>query len=509
MNRRCKRVVAATLSLAAGAALVAGCEVGPNYHHPNVVAPAAYGEAHTGPSTRPGPPTDLAVWWKTFHDPELESLVDRSIDGNLTLLTTEARVRQARAQQGATIANLFPFFSVNGQAIREKSSSNLGTGADLASVTGISGVNSGRSSHSYPFYSAAIDATWQLDVFGGLRRAAESAGYSLESVIDARRAEVVTLSSEVATDYVQLRGLQAQLNLTYSNLKTQQDSLDLTRSRFKAGLNSDLDVAQAQAQVATTAAQLPTLETSIKQTIHAISVLLGQEPMALAAELGKDMPIPPAPSEVPVGLPSELLRRRPDVLEAEYNLAAATANIGVQVAQIFPQFDLTGDIGQEASRFHLLTQGASTAYSIGPSVTWRFFEAGQLINEIRVSNAEQAQALYSYKQIVLQSFQDVEDVLVAYAQDQNRTKALADAVAADQRAVDLSNELYTRGLGDFLNVLTAEQSLFAAQQNLVISQTSVSNDLISLYRALGGGWDEHNEDRFHKNEDPKTPIVLD
>ncbi|HSV16184.1 MAG TPA: TolC family protein, partial [Tepidisphaeraceae bacterium] len=293
------------------------------------------------------------------------------------------------------------------------------------------------------------------------------------------------------------------------NLKAQQDTLDLTRSRFKAGLTSDLDVARAQALVATTAAQVPALEIQIKQTIHRLGILLGEEPMALAAELGKTAPIPPSPSEVPVGLPSELLRRRPDVRQAERQLEASTARIGVAVAQLFPRFSLTGSLGQESGRFGLLARGDSTFWSFGPSVTWRVFDTNQLINQVRVANAQQQASLINYKRTVLQSFSDVEDALVAYSQDQNRTRSLADSVAANQRAVDLSNQLYARGLGDFLNVLDAERQLYAAENDLTISEAAVGSDLVQLFKALGGGWDETNEKEFEKHEDPKQKVAME
>jgi NodT family efflux transporter outer membrane factor (OMF) lipoprotein len=231
--------------------------------------------------------------------------------------------------------------------------------------------------------------------------------------------------------------------------------------------------------------------------------------MAVAAELEKDAPIPPSPTEIPVGLPSDLLRRRPDVMEAERQLAESTANIGVAVANLFPKFSLTGSLGQQSARFGLIARADSTYWSIGPTVTWNVFNANQLVNQVRVSNALQQQALLNYKQTVLQSFSDVEDALVAYAQDQNRTKALVDAVTANQRSVDLSNQLYSRGLIDFLDLLVAQRSLYTVQTDLAASQTNVATDLVQLYKALGGGWDEKNEDQFHKNEDPAQKIVME
>jgi outer membrane protein, multidrug efflux system len=490
---------ARVMMVLATAAAIGGCAVGIDYKKPKTPNPSTFGEAHSGPTTQPAQEVDLTQWWTTFHDKELDSLIHRAVASNLDLLTAEARVRQARAQLGVENAQLFPTVDINASAQRAQSSRNA-VGASSGGVVSTGGTRRTN------LFVGGFDAGWEIDVFGGTRRAIEAASADLEAQVDARRNVLITITAEVARDYILIRGFQEQLALTYSNLKSQQDTLELTRSRFRAGLTSDLDVANAQANVATTAADIPTLQISIQQTIHALGVLLGEEPMALNEELGKDAPIPPVPSEVPVGLPAELLRRRPDVRQAERLLAESTANIGVAVANLFPKFSLTGTLGQQSGRFGLIGMADSSSFwSIGPTVQWRIFDANQLRNEVRVSNALQEQALLNYEKTVLQSFTDVEDALVAYAQDQNRTKALADSVSANQRAVDLSNQLYTRGLGDFLNVLTAERSLYAAQSDLTISQSNVATDLVQLYKAMGGGWDDRNEEQFHKNEDPALP----
>lgn len=477
-------------------AAVGGCAVGIDYKRPKVATPTAFGEAHRGPTTQAVAVVDLAHWWTTFNDPEMESLIQRAIASNLDLLTAEARVRQARAQLGVEQAFLFPTVDTSVSATKSQSSRNVGGFNNQA----------GAGDRRVDLYQGGFDAGWEIDVFGGTRRAIEAASADLESQVDARRNVLVSVTAEVARDYILLRGDQAQLTLTYSNLKSQQDTLDLTRSRFKAQLVSDLDVANAQANVATTASQIPALQIQIKQTIHALGILLGQEPMALAAELEKTAPIPPTPSEVPVGVPSDLLRRRPDVRQAERQLASATANIGVAVAQLFPKFSLTGSIGQESTRLGLIARAdGSSFWSIGPTVSWRIFDANQLRDQVRVQNALQEQALLNYQKTVLQSFSDVEDALVAYAQDQNRTKSLAESVSANQRAVSLSNQLYRAGLGDFLNVLTAERNLYSAQLEMTLSQSNVATDLVQLYKALGGGWDANHEQQFQKNEDPALP----
>ena len=502
-----KTLLFSALSLALG-----GCMVGIDYNTPPTKSPAHFGEgAATQPSTQPAEAKiDLTHWWKTFNDPELDSLIQRAVKNNNTLLQAQVRVRQARAQLGVEWGTEFPTLSVDGSVSRKQESKTLGTanGGVSSGTAGTSAVSAAGIGRRTNVFSGSFDSSWEIDVFGGNRRAIESAGYDLEAQVDARRYALVTLTADVAQDYTLLRGYQLQLKLTKDNAKSEEDTLELTKSRFNAGLVSDLDVAQAQASVATTVAEEPTLEIEIKQEIHAISILLGEEPMALIAELTVVKPIPPVPTEIPVGLPSDLLRRRPDVRESERLLAESTANIGVAVANLFPKFSLTGSLGQESSRLRLIARDASNVWSIGPSVSWQLLDYNQLRSEVRVTNAEQQEALYSYRQTVLQSFGEVEDALVAYAQDQVRGKALNDEVVADQRAVDLSTQLYQRGLGDFLNVLTAERSLYTAQSDLSVSQSSVATDLVALYKALGGGWDEQDEEKFKKFEDPKIPVAM-
>jgi NodT family efflux transporter outer membrane factor (OMF) lipoprotein len=246
---------------------------------------------------------------------------------------------------------------------------------------------------------------------------------------------------------------------------------------------------QAAAQLATTQAQVPTLETSLKQGIHRLGVLLGQDPGALLPELSREAPIPPTPPEVPVGLPADLLRRRPDVRRTERQLAAATARIGVAVADLFPKLSLTGSLGLQSDQLANLPLGSSRFWSLGPSLSWPVFDAGRIRANIQVQNTREAQRLAQYTQAVLTALEEVENALVAYSREQVRRHKLTEAVEANQRAVELANELYIRGLGDFLNVLEAQRSLFASQSGLVESEAMVSSNVVALYKALGGGWE--------------------
>jgi NodT family efflux transporter outer membrane factor (OMF) lipoprotein len=297
------------------------------------------------------------------------------------------------------------------------------------------------------------------------------------------------LTSEVALNYLDLRGFQRQLAIARQNLAAQQYSADLTRRRQRGGFVSALDVAQADAQVASTLSQIPLLEQSARQTIYSLSVLLGREPAALVQELSGDGAIPPVPPEVPVGLPSDLLRRRPDIRRAEAQLHAATARIGVATADLFPRFSLSGALNVQGSKVKDLTNWNNAFWSFGPAVSWPLFSAGRIRSNIAVQNALTDQALLSYEQTVLTALQEVENALVAYAQEQQHRAALQDAVTANRRAVDLAQLLYSQGQTGFLDVLTAQRSLYASEDALVQSERTIATNLVALYKGLGGGWE--------------------
>jgi len=338
-------------------------------------------------------------------------------------------------------------------------------------------------------YQAGFDAGWEIDVFGGTRRAIEAARYGYEAQVEARRAALVTLLSEVARNYVALRGEQHELAIVQNNVASQVDTLRLTRSKFEAGIATDLDVARQEAQVASTQSQIPTLQTVIQQAIHRLSVLMNESPAALEEELALAEDLPSGPAVVPAGLPSDLVRRRPDVRQAERQLAQATANIGVAVADLFPKFNLTGALGLESLSLKTLASSKNIFWSFGPSLDWKIFSAGQVQANIRVQNARQEEALIQYRQAVLGAMSDVEDALVAYNQEQARREALKRAVESNRRATDLAKQLNQAGVVDFLNVLTAQQSLYLSEDQLAQSEQTVSTNLIALYKALGGGWE--------------------
>jgi NodT family efflux transporter outer membrane factor (OMF) lipoprotein len=468
-----------------GLLLVAsGCAVGPNYKKPDVHVPAAWHEAHSdGVNSRAA---DLARWWTKFNDPLLNSLVERAVRSNLDLRLAEARIREARAARAVTAAGEWPAVDVSGSYSRNRASENaVGSRFQGAVVS----PTAGGSRAEQDLYRSGFDASWEIDVFGGVRRSVEAADATIEATIEERRNTLVTLLGEVAKNYIDLRGFQRRLEVARANLKTQQETLELTKVRFDAGLASDLDVAQAEAQVNTTAAQIPTLESSLKQVSHRLDVLLGSEPGALWGDLSHEGEIPSLPPEVLIGLPSELLRRRPDIGRAERQLAAATAQIGAAVADLFPKFSLTGTAGFQSISASDWFTGPSRFWSIGPTIRWPVFDAGRIRANIEVRNAQQEQALRQYEKTILTAFEDVENSLVSYGKEQARYRSLSEALAANRRAVEMANELYTRGLVDFLNVLETQRSLYSSESDLAQSEAAMASNLVALYKALGGGWE--------------------
>jgi NodT family efflux transporter outer membrane factor (OMF) lipoprotein len=482
------------LSLPALFLVITACSVGPNYKQPKFTTPDAYSEisSATRPTTHPttGPTTeastrpDYQMWWETLHDRELNSLIFRAAQNNPDVMAAEARIREARGTRGIAVSGLFPEINATGGYTHSKDSSNLPGISEASNIPGgfqLSGLES-------DLWQAGFDMTWEIDVFGGTRRAIESANAGVQAAVWDRRDVLVSLLSEVAVNYVALRGAQRELQIAQGNLQSQEQTLDLTRRRAEGGLVPYLDVAQQEAQVATTAATIPTFETRIRQAIHHLSMLLGLPPGALSDELSAVGPIPVGPASVPPGVPSELLRRRPDVRRAERQLAQASAEVGVATADLFPKFNVTGAFGWASQPLKKLFDYPSEMYNIAPGVTWDIFDAGKVLSNVKVQNAAQAAALENYRKSVLQSFQDVDDALVAFNREQVRLEALTRAVAANQRAVDLSTELFEKGSADFLSVLDAQRSLFTAEDAMAQSEEQVSANLIALYKALGGGW---------------------
>jgi NodT family efflux transporter outer membrane factor (OMF) lipoprotein len=464
-------------------AVTAGCAVGPDYRQPSAAAPAHWSETLAGGET--AAPDTVTAWWRTFNDSELDSLIDRTIRSNPDLRIAQARVREARAQYGIALAALAPSADASGADSRQQASHQQPV------------IGSVPLPPSTPFdnqvYQAGVDASWEIDVFGGRRRETEAARAEVGAFEYDRRATLMVLLGEVARNYVDVRGYQRRLAIAAENIDAQREGVAIARDRFAHGLATDLDVEESSTLLAQTQAEVPALEATLQASVHRLGVLLGQEPGALLAELSARAPIPAAPEVVPVGLPSDLLLRRPDVLRAERQLAAATAKIGVATSELFPKFYLTGAVGYQSVSAGDWFSSASSFWSIGPSVQWKIFDAGRVRATIRVQDARQAEALATYERTVLTAFEEVENGLVTYAKEQVRRRSLEEAVAFSRKSLDLANRLYAGGLTDFLRVLDAERSLYDAEDRLAQSDKAISGNLIALYESLGGGWQRYEQ----------------
>jgi NodT family efflux transporter outer membrane factor (OMF) lipoprotein len=492
------------LPIVAAAALITGCTVGPDFQRPEASVPAAWHatqaptEAAVSSATSSAPLN--SAWWTSFNDPELVKLEDQVVNANLDLKVASIRLAESRASRNITGAELYPTLEGNTSLTREQASGNgvlsqagvssastagsaSGTGAGVASAP------TGKATAPFNVWQAGFDSSWELDLWGRVRRSVEAADASVESQADTRRDLLVSTMAEVASDYIQLRGTQTVHTLTLDNLKAAQDIERVTREKKANGLATELDVAQASAQVATEKALLPQIEQQEAETINRLSFLLGQAPGALRAELQTAAPVPPTPPVVPVGLPSELARRRPDIREAEANLHSATAQIGVAKADFYPSITLTGSASLQALQYEQLGNWSSHQFAIGPSLTVPIFEGGRLKATLELRKQQQQEAAVSYQRTVLSAWHEIDNALTAYSAEQQRREQLEASVTDDQQALVLAQAQYKGGVGSFLQVLTAERSLLSAQQDLANNTTTISTNLVSLYKALGGGWE--------------------
>jgi multidrug efflux system outer membrane protein len=461
-------------------AILSGCMIGPNFKRPQTTLPADWAGPTAESRLLTPAEEELASWWTLFDDPTLVSLIEKAVQSNLDLKQAEARIRQARAARGIVAAGIGPTVDATGAYQRSRASG------------GSNGKSGGVITDQY---QAGFDAGWELDIFGGVRRAIEAADADLQAALETRRDVLVTLTAEVARNYIDLRAFQERIAIGRQNLETQKHSAALTRLRFQAGFVGALDVANADAQVATTTSQIPLLEASARQTIYSLSVLLGRDPAALIGELSPVAAIPLASPSIPLGVPSDLLRRRPDIRRAEAEIHAATALIGVATADLFPRFTISGSVGLRAGDFSSWFDWASRIWSFGPSASWNLFEMGRTRSNIEQQRALQDQSLITYRQTALTALQEVENALIASAKEEEHRRALHEAVGANRKSVDLATTLYTQGHTDFLNVLDTQRSLYATEDALVQSTGSVSTNLVALFKALGGGWSEGQEQK--------------
>lgn len=454
--------------------LAAGCmRVGPDYSPVTPDAPSRWhSDLQDGLTSGSVPPGSLAEWWERLNDDTLSDLEVRAVEGSLDVKAARARLLEARALRGISRASIFP---------------TLGTGASVTEYRTSENAAAGFSSDG-ELYSIGFDAGWELDLFGGLKRSVEAAQATLEAAQEELKGVLVSLQAEVALNYIEVRTYQVRLASTEANIKAQEETYALNRSRYEAGVISELAMQQALYGLERSRASLPTLESGLEAAKNRLAVLLGEKPGALHSLLADPVPIPVLPPTFVVDVPAETLRSRPDIRRAERGLAAQTAKVGVATSDLYPKFNLFGKIGLESvSAGDLLDYGSRT-WSVGPSASWSLFNAGAVRQNIAVQSARQEQVLIQYETTVLKALEEVENVLTAYAKEQNRHDYLSAAVAAARRADELAREQFTAGLVDFSNVLDAQRALLQLEDELAQNEGTMVSNLVRLYKAFGGGW---------------------
>jgi outer membrane protein, multidrug efflux system len=474
------------------AAPLADCAVGPNYQPPKPDVPAAWSAlpAASGQSSEVlAAPADAAgTWWSGFDDPELTSLIARAAVANLDAKEAVLRIAEARAQRDVTAADQWPSLSANASAQINQLSDTTPTGLLFSKVGHFPGVTGVNIPNPYSQYQLGFDASWEIDLFGRVRREMEAAKADAQASLEDSRAVLITTFGDVGRAYIDLRGAQSKRQILKDDIANEQDLLDLAGQRRRAGLSSDVDVVRAAADVTSAQAQLPMLDGQITQDINQLSKLLALEPGALRAELDAAQPVPPAPPRVPIGLPADLARRRPDIREAEARLHAATARAGVAVADLYPRLTLSADGGLQAESLSMLTNWASRFLTAGPTVELPIFDAGRRRATVRLQDVRAQEAALDYRRTVLTALNEVDNALAAFGADQGRCAALAETVDRNRDAVDLARQRYAAGVASFIDVLDAQRTLLQNQLLLADGRTSASTDLVVLYKALGGGW---------------------
>ena len=456
--------------------LLPACAVGPDYRPPEHAGPAPVDAAFANAGA-----TGLAAgalplqFWSAFKDPQLDRLVADSLAANHSLQAALANLRAARGGLRLQGSDRFPTITAGADWQYGRQSETQAPGLTRDQRTG-------------DVADAGFDAVWELDFFGRVRRGVEAAQAEAQQA-EASLADVqVSLSAEVARNYLELRGLQERLAVALGNADNQAQTLKITRARLDAGRGNELDTSRAEAQWQTTLASVPLIESEISARIHRLSVLSGRQPSALATALGLARPSPALPALTPVGTPEELLRRRPDIRVAERQLAAATARIGLAVGDLFPKLSFVGAIGYNAASLDDLGSGGSQRYGFGPSISWAAFDIGRVRSRIAIAEARSDAAFANYQSTVLGALEETESALVLYGRSQLRHERLALAAAASTRAARLARERFEAGLTDFVNVLEAERDALQAQDERVRSSTQSATALIAVYKALGGGW---------------------
>ncbi|MGY3260753.1 efflux transporter outer membrane subunit [Pseudomonas chlororaphis] len=457
---------------------LAACSVGPDFQRPEGPRVEAWATPQkAAPSQVVSSPLDER-WWEVFNDPQLSALSRRVLTDNLDLQLATSRLEQSRAARQVVTAERYPTSSASGGYARKRNS-----GEGLNDPSGHEGKS------AFNLWDAGFSASWELDFWGRVRRETEAADATLEVAENDRRGVLLSVLAETAQDYIQLRGVQSTRAVTEQNLDVARHSLKLSQLRLADGVATDLDVAEAAAQVATIESQLPALQQRQAQLINALCLLMGEPPQALHAQLAADAPVPQTPRQVAIGLPSQLAERRPDIRQAEARLHAATASIGVAKGDFYPRITLSGNFGSQAMQLSDFGSWGSRQFGIGPQFSLPLFDGGRLRGMLHLREAQQQEAAVAYQQTVLRAWHEIDDQLTRYNSSQLRRDSLAEAVRQNQIALRTAQQQYVEGVVDFVNVLTVQGALLATQEQLVESSTGVSLAMVGLYKALGGGWE--------------------
>ncbi len=481
---------------------LAGCAVGPDYHTPKMKLPdgfVAASDAKNASGTG-HEAVDPAKWWHALNDTELDSLIDRAIQANPSLEIALTRLQEARTFETVVAGRALPDLEASAGAGR-------GTGSNLARGRIAPPLNAASNTAGLEHITsiAGFDSAWEIDLFGRYRREIEAARYDTQAFAAARSAVLVTVVADVVRGYLDMRGLQTQGAVLGQNILSAKKSLELVQARFERGITNELDVTLARRELATLQAQIAPLASQISAAQYAIAVLLGQFPEELAKELAKPELIPQIPDQVDAGLPLDLIRRRPDVLEAERLLAGATARIGVATASLFPQLALSAGGGYQGQGLGVTPVSNRFIWSAGAGAIWPLLDFGTLDALVNLADLRTHELLINYKQTVLRAVQEVDSAMSGYAAQQDRLRNLGEALAASQRAVSLASQRYDRGLTDFLNVVDAERQQYDLEEQYAAAQVAVGEQFVALYKGLGGGWEQYQS--FPPIRQPQPAIV--
>jgi outer membrane protein, multidrug efflux system len=460
-------------AVAAAAALFSACAVGPNYHAPETKTAQQFDHLERAYFSSGGD-AQVAEFWRAFDDAMLERLVADALAANHDLALAQTRLREARALRRDAAFDLAPSILAGGGYTKTRT----------AAATAPPGLP-----RETELYDAGFDAFWELDFFGGVRRGIEAADAQFGVSEAERRDAFVSVTAEVTRTYFELRGLQQQLDVARRNVANQRETRELAQARLDAGSGTEFDTSRAQAQLSATLGGIAPLEAAVARAIHRLSVLVGQEPGALRAELTPSQTLPPLPGIVPVGDPAGLLRRRPDIRVAERELAAATARVGIAVADLFPRVTFTGSAGYVAGSSDGLGERGSSAYTLAPGISWAIFDLGHVQARIGAARARRDGALLRYERAVLRALEETENSLVTHARARDRLVHDEEALRASATAADLARVRYENGASDFLQVLDAERTLLESEDRLARSRAEAATSLVAVYKSLGGGWE--------------------